>query len=69
MTYRASGRSARRCQGARLGGIPEWHQYSTIDPKRLATRTTSPKVVDACASLNADQWREASWIARALSRP
>jgi hypothetical protein len=27
--------------------LTEWHQFSNIDPKRLATRTASPKVIDA----------------------
>ncbi|MFF8387386.1 hypothetical protein ACF053_27625 [Streptomyces kanasensis] len=27
--------------------LTEWHQFSDIDPKRLATRTASPKVIDA----------------------
>ncbi|MEV6584049.1 UDP-glucose/GDP-mannose dehydrogenase family protein [Streptomyces sp. NPDC051582] len=48
--------------------LTEWHQYSTIDPKRLATRTTSPKVIDARGTLNTDQWRDAGWITRALGR-
>ncbi|MET7531778.1 hypothetical protein [Streptomyces goshikiensis] len=69
MTCRASGRSARRWQGARLGGIPEWHQYSTIDPKRLAIRATSLKIIFARGTLNTDQWRDAGWTARALGCP
>ncbi|MGW7064042.1 hypothetical protein ACWGHM_36840 [Streptomyces sp. NPDC054904] len=56
--YRASGRSARRWQGARLGSIP----------KQLATRTTSPKVIDARGTLNTDQSREADWTIRTLGR-
>ncbi|MFE7947364.1 UDP-glucose dehydrogenase family protein [Streptomyces sp. NPDC057426] len=48
--------------------LTEWHQFSNIDPKRLANRTTSPKVIDARGTLNADQWREAGWIIRALGR-
>ncbi|MFE3557834.1 UDP-glucose dehydrogenase family protein [Streptomyces sp. NPDC059193] len=49
--------------------LTEWHQFSNIDPKRLATRTNSPKVIDARGTLNADQWREAGWITRVLGRP
>ncbi|MET7531775.1 hypothetical protein [Streptomyces goshikiensis] len=37
--------------------------------KRLATRTTSPKVIDARGTLNTDQWLEAGWITRTLGRP
>ncbi|MFE9381117.1 UDP-glucose dehydrogenase family protein [Streptomyces sp. NPDC006855] len=46
--------------------LTEWHQFSNIDPKRLATRTNNPKVIDARGTLNTDQWREAGWITRAL---
>ncbi|KJY26802.1 UDP-glucose dehydrogenase family protein [Streptomyces katrae] len=52
-----------------LLNLTEWHQFSNIDPKRLATRTNSPKVIDARGTLNADQWREAGWMTRALGRP
>jgi UDPglucose 6-dehydrogenase len=48
--------------------LTEWHQYSTIDPKRLATRTTSPKVIDARGTLKIGQWREAGWSIQALGR-
>ncbi|MFI1199766.1 UDP-glucose dehydrogenase family protein [Streptomyces sp. NPDC020883] len=48
--------------------LTEWHQFTHIDPKRLATRTNSPKVVDARGTLNTDQWREAGWITRTLGR-
>ncbi|NUK52677.1 UDP-glucose/GDP-mannose dehydrogenase family protein [Streptomyces lunaelactis] len=48
--------------------LTEWHQFSNIDPKRLATRTTSPKVIDARDTLNTEQWREAGWITRSLGR-
>ncbi|MEU2956357.1 UDP-glucose dehydrogenase family protein [Streptomyces xanthochromogenes] len=49
--------------------LTEWHQFSNIAPKRLATRTISPKVIDARGTLNIDQWREAGWVTRALGRP
>ncbi|MFI5617897.1 UDP-glucose dehydrogenase family protein [Streptomyces sp. NPDC051567] len=48
--------------------LTEWHQFSTIDPKRLATRTNNPKVIDARGTLNTDQWREAGWMIRGLGR-
>ncbi|MFD0355629.1 UDP-glucose dehydrogenase family protein [Streptomyces sp. NPDC127110] len=54
---------------ALLLNLTEWHQFSNIDPKRLATRTNSPKVIDARGTLNTDQWREAGWMTRALGRP
>ncbi len=49
--------------------VTEWHHFTTIGPKRLATRTTSPKVIDARGTLNTDQWRDAGWITRTLGRP
>ncbi|MFE3742143.1 UDP binding domain-containing protein [Streptomyces sp. NPDC059134] len=49
--------------------LTEWPQFSHIDPKWLATRTHSPDVIDACGTVNTDQWRDAGWIVRALRRP
>ncbi|MFE3547394.1 UDP-glucose dehydrogenase family protein [Streptomyces kronopolitis] len=49
--------------------LTEWPQFSHIDPKRLATRTASAKVIDGRGTLNADTWREAGWAVRALGRP
>ncbi|MGX8910209.1 UDP binding domain-containing protein [Streptomyces netropsis] len=46
--------------------LTEWPQFAHIDPNRLATRTTSPKVIDARGTLNTDQWRKAGWITRTL---
>ncbi|MFF4041107.1 UDP-glucose dehydrogenase family protein [Streptomyces sp. NPDC001816] len=48
--------------------LTEWPQFAHIDPKRLASRTTSPKVIDARGTLNTDQWRRAGWIIQALGR-
>ncbi|MER6046617.1 UDP-glucose/GDP-mannose dehydrogenase family protein [Streptomyces sp. NPDC001793] len=48
--------------------LTEWPHFSHIDPKRLATRTHSPKVIDARGTLNTDQWRDAGWITRTLGR-
>ena len=48
--------------------LTEWCQFSNIDPKRLASRTASPKVIDARGTLNTDQWRDAGWIIRTLGR-
>ncbi|OEJ21488.1 UDP-glucose 6-dehydrogenase [Streptomyces agglomeratus] len=46
--------------------LTEWPQFTHIDPKRLATRTNSPKVIDARGILNTNQWRDAGWIIRSL---
>ncbi|MFF4448239.1 hypothetical protein [Streptomyces sp. NPDC001502] len=42
--------------------LTEWPQFTRIDPKQLAARTTSPKVIDARGTLDTDQWREAGWM-------
>ncbi|MEU3718584.1 UDP binding domain-containing protein [Streptomyces californicus] len=49
--------------------LTEWHHFATIDPERLATRTTTPKIIDARGTLDTDQWREAGWMSRTLGRP
>ncbi|MFF8500224.1 UDP-glucose dehydrogenase family protein [Streptomyces anulatus] len=49
--------------------LTEWHTFANIDPKRLATRTTSRKIIDARGTLGTERWREAGWIIRALGRP
>ncbi|MBT1105654.1 UDP-glucose/GDP-mannose dehydrogenase family protein [Streptomyces sp. Tu10] len=48
--------------------LTEWPHFTTIDPRRLATRTANPKVIDARGTLNTDQWRDAGWITRTLGR-
>ncbi|MFJ3144776.1 UDP-glucose dehydrogenase family protein [Streptomyces halstedii] len=49
--------------------LTEWHVFTHIDPKRLATRTTSRKIIDARGTLDTDRWREAGWMIRTLGRP
>ncbi|MGW4733964.1 UDP-glucose dehydrogenase family protein [Streptomyces shenzhenensis] len=49
--------------------LTEWPQFSHIDPHRLVARTTTPKVIDGRGTLNANTWRDAGWIIRALGRP
>ncbi|MFD9458174.1 hypothetical protein ACFWBC_34475 [Streptomyces sp. NPDC059985] len=44
--------------------LTEWHHFTTIDPKCLAARTTTPKVIDARGTLNTAQWGEAGWTTR-----
>ncbi|MFE0422176.1 UDP-glucose dehydrogenase family protein [Streptomyces sp. NPDC058953] len=46
--------------------LTEWHQFSHLDPEQVATRTASPKIIDARGTLNTDQWREAGWLIRTL---
>ncbi|MEU6171305.1 UDP-glucose/GDP-mannose dehydrogenase family protein [Streptantibioticus parmotrematis] len=48
--------------------LTEWPRFTRIDPRQLATRTTSPKVIDARGTLDLDRWRDAGWITRALGR-
>ncbi|MCX4907379.1 UDP-glucose/GDP-mannose dehydrogenase family protein [Streptomyces sp. NBC_00878] len=49
--------------------LTEWPQFSHIDPHRLATRVTTPKVIDGRGTLNPDTWRNAGWTCRTLGRP
>ena len=49
--------------------LTEWPHYRHIDPARLASRVAKAKVIDARGTLNADDWRSAGWIYRALGRP
>ncbi|MCX5338486.1 hypothetical protein [Streptomyces atratus] len=44
------------------------HHFTTINPKRLATRTTTPRFIDARGTPNTAQRREADWITRTLDR-
>ncbi|MFJ5635176.1 UDP binding domain-containing protein [Streptomyces goshikiensis] len=52
-----------------LQHLTEWPACRHIDPVRFAARVTNPKVIDARGILNADDWRDAGWIYRALGRP
>ncbi|MFM9700394.1 hypothetical protein [Streptomyces europaeiscabiei] len=47
------------------GGI----ELADIDPRRLAVRAATARVIDGRGTLNADAWRDAGWTARALGRP
>jgi UDPglucose 6-dehydrogenase len=49
--------------------LTEWPQFSHIDPHRLATRTSTPKIIDGRGTLNPDTWRDAGWTCRTLGRP
>ncbi|MER5890600.1 UDP-glucose/GDP-mannose dehydrogenase family protein [Streptomyces sp. NPDC001941] len=48
--------------------LTEWDHFTRIDPKLLATRTKSPKVIDARGTLDANRWRSAGWVLRTLGR-
>ncbi|KJY16235.1 UDP-glucose 6-dehydrogenase, partial [Streptomyces sp. NRRL S-444] len=49
--------------------LTEWTHYTHIDPKRLATLTHTPKVIDARGTPHTDQWRTAGWLTCTLGRP
>lgn len=49
--------------------LTEWPHCRHIDPAHLASHVTKAKVIDARGTLNADDWRGAGWIYRALGRP
>ncbi|MEV6079585.1 UDP-glucose/GDP-mannose dehydrogenase family protein [Streptomyces sp. NPDC052069] len=49
--------------------LTEWPQFAHIDPRPLASRVTSSKVIDGRGTLDADDWRAAGWTVRTLGRP
>ncbi|MFD7907360.1 UDP-glucose dehydrogenase family protein [Kitasatospora sp. NPDC059747] len=49
--------------------LTDWPQYSDADPADLAPYIAVPKVIDARGTLDANRWRAAGWIFRALGRP
>ena len=49
--------------------LTEWEEYRTLDPHMLAERVSRRAVVDGRNCLDAERWRGAGWIYRALGRP
>jgi UDPglucose 6-dehydrogenase len=48
--------------------LTEWDQFRSIDPVQLGTAATGRVVVDGRHALDADAWRAAGWVYRALGR-
>lgn len=48
--------------------LTEWDQFRSIDPVQLGTAATGRVIVDGRHALDADAWREAGWVYRALGR-
>jgi len=48
--------------------LTEWDQFRSIDPVQLGTAATGRVIVDGRHALDADAWRKAGWVYRALGR-
>ncbi len=48
--------------------LTEWDQFRSIDPVQLGTAATGRVIVDGRHALDADAWRAAGWVYRALGR-
>jgi UDPglucose 6-dehydrogenase len=48
--------------------LTEWPAFVSADPVALAALVDSPVVIDARNCLDADSWRAAGWVFRALGR-
>lgn len=48
--------------------LTEWPAFVSADPVALAALVNSPVVIDARNCLDADSWRAAGWVFRALGR-
>jgi UDPglucose 6-dehydrogenase len=49
--------------------LTEWPQFRELDPGRLASLVSRPRIVDGRGVLDADRWTAAGWQFRALGRP
>ncbi|MFJ4866554.1 UDP-glucose dehydrogenase family protein [Streptomyces sp. NPDC088748] len=47
----------------------EWPEYRHADPGPLATRTSTPLMVDCRTTLDAARWRTAGWTLHQIGRP
>ncbi len=49
--------------------LTEWHEFVTLDPHELASRTAGRRILDARNVLDPAQWREAGWQYQGIGRP
>ena len=49
--------------------LTEWAEFREMDPAKLATVVSSPRLVDGRNALDPSVWRDAGWTYRALGRP
>ncbi|HEX9227780.1 MAG TPA: nucleotide sugar dehydrogenase, partial [Arthrobacter sp.] len=56
-------------EGAELAiHLTEWQEYKTLDPVKLSTLVSAPRILDARNTLDIDHWRSAGWTVRAMGR-
>ncbi|MFC8260416.1 UDP-glucose dehydrogenase family protein [Streptomyces sp. NPDC057291] len=49
--------------------LTEWPQFADVDPARFTAQAACPVLIDGRGTLDAERWRAAGWIVRALGRP
>ena len=49
--------------------LTEWQEFREADPEELGKAVAQRNIVDGRNALDADRWRAASWLYRALGRP
>ena len=49
--------------------LTEWQEFREADPEELGKAVAQRNIVDGRNALDADRWRGASWVYRALGRP
>jgi nucleotide sugar dehydrogenase len=49
--------------------LTEWQEFCDADPEELGRAVARRHIVDGRNALDADRWRAASWVYRALGRP
>jgi UDPglucose 6-dehydrogenase len=49
--------------------LTEWREFRDMDPAALSDVVALKRIVDGRNALDADRWREAGWVYRALGRP
>jgi nucleotide sugar dehydrogenase len=49
--------------------LTEWQEFREADPEVLGQAVAQRNIVDGRNALDADRWRAASWVYRALGRP
>jgi UDPglucose 6-dehydrogenase len=49
--------------------LTEWQEFREADPEKLGQAVAQRHILDGRNALDADRWRAASWVYRALGRP
>ncbi|MEU1394176.1 MULTISPECIES: UDP-glucose/GDP-mannose dehydrogenase family protein [unclassified Nonomuraea] len=49
--------------------LTEWREFRDLDPEEVGKVVRTRNVVDGRNALDAERWREAGWVYRALGRP